>query len=156
MWQDFLHACFLGVLLVLCTLEWLKLQGYCEIPLWISLAFLSALTLRVVNINEEGISIKFLLLPIKRKLMYDQIVFIGYKRASNSESILIKDINYAWWKCIVYRIYMPLKYEGNEKNTFIFLSFIKENYSKEIIPIGHGAEYLCKKVNDYYQENNVN
>lgn len=50
MWQDFLHVCFFGVLPVLYILEWFKLQGYCEILLWISLAFLSALTLRVVNI----------------------------------------------------------------------------------------------------------
>lgn len=156
-WQDFLHVCILGILPVLYTLEWLKLPNCCEILLWISLAFLSALTLRIVNIDEEGVTIKFILLPIKRKLTYGQIMFIGYKSAYNSESILIKGINYSWWKCIVYRIYMPfIKYQGNEKSVFTLLYFIKKHSFMEISPIGPGAEYLCKKVNDACtQENDI-
>lgn len=117
------------------------------------LALLSMLTLRVSVIDEDGITIKMLLLPIRKKLLYNQILFIGYTRAVGSASILVKDYYYSWWKCFLYRIYLPtIKYQGNEKNTFILLSFIKEHYSKEIIPTGPGAENLCKKVNAYNQK----
>lgn len=119
------------------------------------LAFLSMLTLRVSVIDEEGITIKMLLLPIRKKLLYNQIVFIGYSKAVGSASILVKDIYYSWWKCFLYRIYLPtIKYQGNEENTFVLLSYIKEHSSMEISPTGPGAESLCKKVNAYNQEKN--
>ena len=154
-WQDFLHVFLTGGLISPVILVLLKLQD-CDIKTLLILTCISVFTLRVVIIDNKGFTIKMLLLPIRKKLLYNQIVFIGYTRAVGSASILVKNNYYSWWKCFLYRIYLPtIKYQGNEKNTFILLSFIKEHYSKEIIPIGHGAEFLCKKVNDYYQENNV-
>ena len=155
-WQDFLHVFLAGGIISPILLSLLKLQD-CYMKTLLILTCISVFTFRVVVIDEEGFTIKMLLLPIKKKVLYNQLAFIGYKSTLGSESILIKGINYSWWKCIPYRIYLPfIKYQGNEKNTFILLSFIKEHYSKEIIPIGHGAESLCKKVNDHHQDNNMN
>ena len=154
-WQDFLHVFLTGGLISPVILVLLKLQD-CYIKTLLILTCISVFTLRVVIIDNKGFTIKMLLLPIKKRVLYDQVAFIGYKSTRGPESILIKGINYSWWKCIIYRIYLPfIKYQGNEKNTFILLSFIKEHYSKEIIPIGHSAEYLCKKINDNYLENNM-
>ncbi len=157
-WESAFNTFGIGFFIVLFSTKLLGLshEEYFYIALW-GIAFTSALTLRIATIDEKGITIKMLVLPLKKKLLYNQMVFIGYKKVASSASIIVKDINYSWWKSMLYQIYMPLfKYQGNEKNTLNLLSFIKNHSALEITPISPGAEYFCTIVNAYKRENDVN
>lgn len=149
-WEDVVNISIVG-LIVPCLL--VPFVGQ-ECSLWgfYAVVFLSFFSLRTAIFDEAGVTIKMHLLPIKRKLLYDGIVSIEYKSPKGPDSILIKDIDYVWWKCLFYRIYLPAKYEISRKKLFFFLRFIKKHSSVTITPIGMSNvnDRLCKKINAYY------
>lgn len=116
-------------------------------------AILSVFSLQTATIDEDSITIKKLILPLKRKILYEHVKLIEYRRPKGPVTIVIKKYNYKWWKYFSYYIYLPEKYTWNLKKTFYLLRYLKKHISGEITVYDRNDRIytrLCEKINEYY------